>query len=96
MGSLLDLYDSSEMLVIDGLTLRFIMEDETLQRKFVSKAILSPSVAVCRCSPIQKAQIVKLIKREGKICGAVGDGGNDVTMILESNCGIGLVGKEGR
>ena len=96
MASLLELYDGGEVLVIDGLTLRFIMEDETLQKKFISKAIISPSVAVCRCSPIQKAQIVKLIKREGKICGAVGDGGNDVTMILESNCGIGLVGKEGR
>ena len=27
---------------------------------------------------------------------AVGDGGNDVGMILESNVGIGIVGKEGR
>lgn len=26
---------------------------------------------------------------------AVGDGGNDVGMILESDVGIGLVGKEG-
>jgi phospholipid-translocating ATPase len=27
---------------------------------------------------------------------AVGDGGNDVGMILEANVGVGLVGKEGR
>ena len=33
---------------------------------------------------------------EHKICAAVGDGGNDVTMILEANCGIGVVGKEGK
>jgi len=26
----------------------------------------------------------------------VGDGGNDVGMILEANVGIGIVGKEGK
>lgn len=26
---------------------------------------------------------------------AVGDGGNDVSMILNSNCGVGIRGKEG-
>ena len=27
---------------------------------------------------------------------AIGDGGNDVGMILEANVGVGLVGKEGK
>ena len=41
--------------------------------------------------------MVKLVKKHtGKICAAVGDGGNDVTMILEAHAGIGIVGKEGR
>jgi len=35
-------------------------------------------------------------KHANKICAAVGDGGNDVTMILEAHAGIGIVGKEGR
>ena len=31
-----------------------------------------------------------------KICGAVGDGGNDVTMIMEAHAGIGIEGVEGK
>ena len=55
-----------------------------------------PSVCVCRCSPTDKAYIVKALRKYTKkrIC-AVGDGGNDVSMILEASCGIGIVGKEG-
>jgi phospholipid-translocating ATPase len=41
--------------------------------------------------------VVKIVKRHAKKkCAAVGDGGNDVTMILEAHAGIGIVGKEGR
>jgi P-type E1-E2 ATPase len=41
--------------------------------------------------------VVRMVKlHTGKICGAVGDGGNDVTMIMEAHAGIGLLGKEGR
>ena len=41
--------------------------------------------------------MVKLVKRhKGKLCGAVGDGGNDVTMILEAHAGIGITGHEGQ
>ncbi len=43
-----------------------------------------------------KAKIVRLV-REGtkKICLAIGDGANDVSMIHEANVGVGLYGKEG-
>jgi phospholipid-translocating ATPase len=52
---------------------------------------------VCRCSPTQKAIIVKKIGiYTRKRTAAVGDGGNDVGMILEANVGIGIVGKEGK
>lgn len=53
---------------------------------------------MCRCSPTQKAEIAKALKvyTNGKrICG-IGDGGNDVGMILESDCGVGIEGKEGK
>jgi len=44
--------------------------------------------------PIQKAEIVKLIRHNlNKICLAIGDGGNDVSMIKEGN--IGIYGEEG-
>jgi phospholipid-translocating ATPase len=52
---------------------------------------------VCRCSPTQKALIVQKIGYyTKKRTAAVGDGGNDVGMILEANVGIGIVGKEGK
>jgi phospholipid-translocating ATPase len=55
-------------------------------------------VICCRCSPTQKAQIVEKIKKylnkKQRTC-AIGDGGNDVSMILKADVGIGIVGKEG-
>ncbi|RMC06567.1 hypothetical protein DUI87_16004 [Hirundo rustica rustica] len=56
------------------------------------------AVLCCRMAPLQKAQIVKLIKlsKEHPITLAIGDGANDVSMILEAHVGIGIIGKEGR
>uniref|UniRef100_A0A672HEH2 ATPase phospholipid transporting 11A n=1 Tax=Salarias fasciatus TaxID=181472 RepID=A0A672HEH2_SALFA len=56
------------------------------------------AVLCCRMAPLQKAHIVKLIKasKEHPITLAIGDGANDVSMILEAHVGIGIMGKEGR
>ena len=68
-----------------------------MEELFFSIATMSPSVCVCRCSPTQKALIVKKIKHyTQKRTASVGDGGNDVGMILEADVGIGIVGKEGK
>ena len=32
----------------------------------------------------------------GKVALSVGDGGNDVSMILEADVGVGIMGKEGQ
>ena len=54
-------------------------------------------MCVCRCSPTQKALITqKIALYTKKRTAAIGDGGNDVGMILEANVGIGIVGKEGK
>ena len=56
-----------------------------------------PAVVCCTCSPQQKAQVVQLIQQHtGKRTAAIGDGGNDVSMIQAACAGIGIVGKEGR
>jgi len=52
-------------------------------------------VVCARCSPTQKAEIVTLLKTSGKRTAAIGDGGNDVSMIQAAHVGIGIVGKEG-
>ena len=69
-----------------------------LESEFFRASINSPSVICCRCSPTQKAQIVNRIKRHlprSQRTAAIGDGGNDVSMILKADVGIGVVGKEG-
>merc|ERR1712226_665959 len=56
------------------------------------------SVICCRMSPLQKAEIVNMIKTsdESPVTAAVGDGANDVAMIQEAHVGLGIAGKEGR
>lgn len=85
------------ILMIDGQTIELFMKEKKLEDEFFAIATISPSVCVCRCSPTQKALIVKKIGSfTKKRTAAVGDGGNDVGMILEANIGIGIVGKEGK
>eukprot|EP00698_Gefionella_okellyi_P009663 TRINITY_DN2476_c0_g1_i3.p1 TRINITY_DN2476_c0_g1~~TRINITY_DN2476_c0_g1_i3.p1 ORF type:complete len:1081 (+),score=133.21 TRINITY_DN2476_c0_g1_i3:72-3314(+) len=82
-------------LVIDGHSLQICLDH--MAKDFAQTACRAPTVVCCRCSPTQKADIVRLIHHhtQKETCG-VGDGGNDVGMILAANVGIGLVGKEGK
>ncbi|XP_055940659.1 probable phospholipid-transporting ATPase IIB isoform X3 [Argiope bruennichi] len=65
--------------------------------EFMELACQCPAVVCCRCSPTQKAEVVRLIQLEtGKRACAIGDGGNDVSMIQAADVGIGIVGKEGK
>jgi len=60
-------------------------------------ALKAPGVMICRCSPTQKAEVVKTIKKEtNATCLSIGDGGNDVAMIQEADVGVGIFGKEGK
>lgn len=88
---------SNYLLVIDGETLNnCVFRKKNMEELFFKTVLQIPSVCVCRCSPTDKAYIVRCLRKYTKkrIC-AVGDGGNDVSMILEASVGIGLVGKEG-
>ncbi|XP_077446795.1 putative phospholipid-transporting ATPase IIB isoform X3 [Stigmatopora argus] len=82
-------------LVISGDSLEVCLR--YYEHEFVELACQCPAVVCCRCSPTQKAQIVTLLQRHtaNRTC-AVGDGGNDVSMIQAADCGIGIEGKEGR
>ena len=55
------------------------------------------SVIVYRASPAQKAQVIKLVKFEApnKKNLAIGDGANDVNMIINADIGVGILSKEG-
>lgn len=81
-------------LVIDGESLQIILDSYPVE--FINVSLSLPAVVCCRCSPTQKADIVKLINTNTnqRTC-AIGDGGNDVSMIQTAHVGIGIVGKEG-
>jgi magnesium-transporting ATPase (P-type) len=90
--------------VIDGGTLQHVLasDGESLAllppaQAFFELAMLCASVVVCRCSPLQKALVVDLVRTldNGAITLAVGDGANDVSMIRTANIGVGIRGEEG-
>uniref|UniRef100_A0A8C6XE34 Phospholipid-transporting ATPase n=1 Tax=Naja naja TaxID=35670 RepID=A0A8C6XE34_NAJNA len=82
-------------LVISGDSLEVCLK--YYEHEFVELACQCPAVVCCRCSPTQKAHIVKLLQHHtGKRTCAIGDGGNDVSMIQAADCGIGIEGKEGK
>ncbi|XP_050300726.1 probable phospholipid-transporting ATPase IIB isoform X2 [Anthonomus grandis grandis] len=82
-------------LVISGESLEVCLS--YYQQEFMELATAAPAVVCCRCSPTQKAQVVQLIQQHtGKRTAAVGDGGNDVSMIQQADAGIGIEGREGK
>ena len=82
-------------LVIKGDSLEVCLE--YYEHEFMELVTACPAVVCCRCSPEQKATVVRLIERHtGKRTAAIGDGGNDVSMIQAASAGIGIVGKEGK
>ena len=84
-------------LVIQGSPLlHAILEDSDLSKIFLSLATMCKSIICCRVSPLQKAQVVSLVKdNTGAITLSIGDGANDVSMIQSANVGIGISGLEG-
>lgn len=82
-------------LIIDGKSLTFALM-ENLASLFLDLAIDCASVICCRSSPKQKAMVARLVKmRTGKTTLAIGDGANDVGMLLEADIGVGISGVEG-
>ncbi|XP_053520137.1 probable phospholipid-transporting ATPase IIB isoform X2 [Artibeus jamaicensis] len=82
-------------LVISGDSLEVCLR--YYEHELVELACQCPAVVCCRCSPTQKARIVKLLQQHTRrrTC-AIGDGGNDVSMIQAADCGVGIEGKEGK
>ena len=82
--------------IIDGQTLTYVLENQDLSLRFFKFCLHAASVVCCRVSPKQKAEVVGLAKNNGSwITLSIGDGANDVPMILQAHIGIGIRGKEG-
>ncbi|KAL6910622.1 phospholipid-translocating P-type ATPase [Trichoderma evansii] len=83
-------------LIIDGKSLTYALE-KGLDKLFLDLAVMCKAVICCRVSPLQKALVVKLVKKHKKqsILLAIGDGANDVSMIQAAHIGVGISGEEG-
>ena len=84
-------------IIIEAPILNGLFKDEEQTENFLRIAYYANAVICCRVSPSQKSQIVQRMKEfdSNAVTMAVGDGGNDVSMIMEANIGIGIVGEEG-
>ena len=58
------------------------------QNEFIEIATKLSAVVACRCSPTQKADVARLIRKftKKRVC-CIGDGGNDVSMIQAADVG---------
>lgn len=82
-------------LVIDGKALSFALEKD-IEKIFFDLAVLCKAVICCRVSPLQKALVVRCVKKyDTSILLAIGDGANDVSMIQAAHVGVGISGVEG-
>eukprot|EP01113_Clastostelium_recurvatum_P044997 TRINITY_DN7661_c0_g1_i3.p1 TRINITY_DN7661_c0_g1~~TRINITY_DN7661_c0_g1_i3.p1 ORF type:complete len:1183 (+),score=311.41 TRINITY_DN7661_c0_g1_i3:100-3648(+) len=82
-------------IIVEGHILEKILARKRYTDAFFASAVLAGSVVCCRVTPHQKAQVVSLVKEHDYITLAVGDGGNDVSMIQAANVGVGISGREG-
>lgn len=88
--------DKKIYMIIDGWNLSYVLTDYTIAQRFFVLGLNADSVICCRVSPKQKSLVVKLAKDNGPwITLSIGDGANDVPMIMEAHIGVGIAGKEG-
>ena len=89
-----EILPDSTTLVVDGESIEIILT--SLRPLFIDAINSCNSILFCRCTPKQKSKIVKTFKKYFfKKVLAIGDGGNDVSMLKVADIGIGLEGKEG-
>jgi magnesium-transporting ATPase (P-type) len=74
---------------------------DDLSIKFFAVAKACVSVICYRCTPMQKSTAVRTVSErsvlwgDGAITLAIGDGANDVPMLLQAHVGVGMSGNEG-
>ena len=79
-------------MIVSGESFYKICARDDLKDKFIEVADKMQVIIACRTSPKQKAEIVELVreKHPRKTTLAIGDGANDVNMILAAHVGVGI------
>jgi len=96
--SLFDVSSVKRGFVVEGSALKHLLGDHTWEEMLFKVASCNDSVIACRVSPIQKALLLKMVRKyvsPTPITLAIGDGANDVPMIQEAHIGVGISGLEG-
>ncbi|XP_063508294.1 probable phospholipid-transporting ATPase IM isoform X5 [Pongo pygmaeus] len=82
-------------LIINGHSLAHALESD-VKNDLLELACMCKTVVCCRVTPLQKAQVVELVKKyRNAVTLAIGDGANDVSMIKSAHIGVGISGQEG-
>ncbi|XP_060274008.1 probable phospholipid-transporting ATPase IM isoform X7 [Ovis aries] len=82
-------------LIINGHSLAYALESD-VKNDLLELACMCKTVVCCRVTPLQKAQVVELVKKyRNAVTLAIGDGANDVSMIKSAHIGVGISGQEG-
>ena len=86
-----------QAVVISGDSLTKMESNYEILGQFLDICESVDAVLACRVSPLQKGEIVSLVKarKPNKITLAIGDGANDVAMIMKAHVGVGIAGREG-
>ena len=84
-------------IIIESPILAELFTDNECTHNFLRIAYYSNTVICCRISPSQKSEVIQKMKSfdSRAVTLAIGDGGNDVSMIMEANIGVGIYGEEG-
>ncbi|GBG78308.1 hypothetical protein CBR_g26338 [Chara braunii] len=82
-------------IIIEGASLDVALEDRN-KLVFLELCMHCRTVICCRATPMQKYQVVTLVREHAKAVSlAVGDGASDVAMIRAANIGVGITGYKG-
>lgn len=82
------------VLIIDGGSLSLALAQ--FKDLLLELCKICVSVVCCRTTPIQKALVVRMMKKgTDQITLSIGDGANDVSMLREAHIGVGIYGQEG-
>jgi len=72
-----------------------VLNNVIIYKEFTDLCLKANTVIFCRVTPHQKASVVNVVKQREKTTLAIGDGGNDVSMIQQAHVGVGISGREG-
>jgi len=85
------------VIIIDGQILTTISSNPHLSHSFYTLLHAASSTIISRASPSQKASLVTQTRNllPHSLTLAIGDGGNDISMIQAAHVGVGISGLEG-